>query len=149
MSSFEETLIPLRALALYAAETGDVRARAAVERAAEVLLVRHLYRRRRDGQPLAERFLQLHYPTYWHYDILFALKVLTETGHIRDLRCQDALDQLEAKRQPDGGFPAEARYYRKAGSGSNASLVDWGGTSVKHPNEWVTCDALGVFARTG
>lgn len=62
VSSFEETLIPLRALALCGGE------RDAVDRAAEVLLSRRLFLRLSDGRPIAARFLQLHFPTYWHYD---------------------------------------------------------------------------------
>lgn len=149
VSSFEETLIPLRALALYAAETASASARAAAERAADVLLARHLYRRRSDGRPLAGRFLQLHFPPYWHYDILFALKVLAESGYIDDPRCSDPLDLLAAKRLPDGGFPAEARYYRNATASTNAPLVDWGGVSSRRSNEWVTVDAIAVLVRTG
>ena len=149
VSSFEETVIPLRALAAYAAETRKADARVAADRAAEVFLTRHLYRRRGDGRPLAARFLQLHFPPYWHYDILFALKVLAEGGYVDDARCADALDLLEAKRLPDGGFPAEARYYRGATASSNASVVDWGGTSVRRSNEWVTVDSFAVLVSAG
>ena len=77
VSSFEETLIPLRALALYAQETGSPGARAAAERAATVFLSRRLYRRRSDGCPISERFLRLAFPRYWHYDLLFGLVVLS------------------------------------------------------------------------
>ena len=113
-SSFSETLIPLRGLALHARLTGDARSREAAARAAEVFLQRRLFKRRRDGQILAPDFIRLHYPCYWHYDILFALKVMAEAGFIRDERCADALDLLESKRLPDGGFPAEFKYYRVA-----------------------------------
>jgi hypothetical protein len=146
VSSFEETLIPLRALALFAAETSSSKARQAADRAAEIFLSRRLYRRRSDDRPIADRFLQLAFPPYWHYDVLFGLKVLAEAGYIHDERCGDALDLLEVKRLPDGGFPAEARYYRGPTARSNASPVDWGGTSRHRSNEWVTVDALAVLA---
>ena len=35
-------------------------------------------------------FIQLHYPNYWHYDVLFALKVISEAGFITDPRCLKA-----------------------------------------------------------
>lgn len=149
VSSFEETLIPLRALALHAANTGSTTSRVAAERAAEVFLTRRLFRRRSDGRPLAARFLQLHFPTYWHYDILFGLKVLGEAGYGADSRCGDALDLLEAKQLDDGGFPAEKRYYRDATASAHRSPVDWGGSSKRRSNEWVTLDALGALARAG
>jgi len=149
-SSFSETLIPLRGLALHARLTGDVRSREAVARAAEVFLQRRLFKRRRDGQILAPDFIRLHYPCYWHYDILFALKVMAEAGFIRDERCADALDLLESKRLPDGGFPAEFRYYRVAEKHvSCGSLVGWGVTSARQMNEFVTAEALGVLKAAG
>ena len=111
-SSFMETLIPLRALALYASVSGNATVRAAAERAAEVFLTRQLYKRRRDDQVIHPRFALLHYPLYWHYDILFGLKVMAEAGFIGDPRCKSALDLLESKRLPDGGFPAEETYAR-------------------------------------
>jgi hypothetical protein len=95
---------------------------------------------------IAPTFLQLHYPCYWHYDILFGLEVLAEAGHLNDANCNEALELLRGKALPDGGFPAEHRYYR---SGSRAtgqrSLVDWGPTGSRRMNEWVTVRALKVL----
>ncbi|HEX7541893.1 MAG TPA: hypothetical protein VF352_07165, partial [Anaerolineales bacterium] len=85
-SSFMETLIPLRALALYAQVSGDSRAKTAAERAAEVFLRRHLFKRQRDGSVMDKHFILLHYPAYWHYDIIFGLKIMAETGFISDPR---------------------------------------------------------------
>ena len=99
---------------------------------------------------MKEDFVKLHYPCYWHYDILFGLKVLGEMGLLGDPRCADALDLLESKRLPDGGFPAERRHYRVVETPANGgSLVDWGGTSRKHMNPWVTIDAVAVLRQAG
>ena len=115
-----------------------------------MFLQRRLFKRRRDGQILAPDFIRLHYPCYWHYDILFALKVMAEAGFIRDERCADALDLLESKRLPDGGFPAEFRYYRVAETHvSCGSPVGWGVTSARQMNEFVTAEALGVLKAAG
>jgi hypothetical protein len=148
-SSFMESLIPLRALALHERVTGSPQSKGAAERCAEVFLTRNLYRRRRDGSTILQDFLELHYPCYWHYDILFGLKVMAEAGFIDDERCADALDVIEAKRLADGGFPAEARYYHASRNISGFSLVDWGGTSKLHMNEFVTADALHVLKAAG
>jgi hypothetical protein len=96
-------------------------------------------------------FLQLHYPCYWHYDILFALKVFSEIGQISDKRCSEALDVLENKRLPDGGFPAEHRYYRHTSAivPSQRSPVDWGGVSLRHLNPWVSARAAMVLYASG
>jgi hypothetical protein len=149
-SSFMETLIPLRALALHAQLTGDKRSLRAAEGAAEVFLKHSLYKKQRDGRIISEDFVMLHYPCYWHYDILFGLKVLAEAGFIGDRRCRDALELLESKRLADRGFPAEGKYYRVSeGAQTGRSLVDWGGVSRKRMNEFVTADALSVLKKSG
>src|SRR5262249_42774695 len=86
-SSFMETLTPLRGLATYAQHSGDPRAAKAVEHAAEVFLERRLFKRRSDDAVIHPHFVKLHYPCYWHYDILFGLHVLAEAGLIGDERC--------------------------------------------------------------
>ncbi len=145
-SSFTESLIPLRGLAHHALMKGG-EARGSVRRAGEFFLERRLFRRKRDGRVISSRFTRLHYPCYWHYDILFGLKVMKEAGLVRDERCGDAVSLLESKRLGDGGFPAEEAYYqvsrRKAG---RRSVVGWGGVNQRRMNEFVTCDALGVLA---
>jgi hypothetical protein len=149
-SSFMETLIPLRALALYAKVAGNARAREAAEHAAEVFLTRQLYKRRRGGQVINQRFVRLHYPLYWHYDILFGLKVMAEAGLIGDPRCSAALSLLESRRLPDGGFPADETYARtNRPQLSGYSPVRWGGTSRKTINPFVTADALYVLRMAG
>jgi hypothetical protein len=149
-SSFMESLIPLRGLALHAQVTGKRSSKEATKKAAEIFLKRNCYRGYRDGNIIKTEFVKLHYPCYWHYDILFGLKVLTEAGFIHDARCEDALDLLEAKRLLDGGFPAEKTYYRVTKEKrSGRSLVDWGGSSKKHMNEFVTADALFILKRSG
>lgn len=149
-SSFGESLIPLRALALHARLMGDEHSRQAAERAAQVFLKRRLFKRQRDGSLMRKDFVTLHYPCYWHYDILFGLKVMAEAGWLEDERCREALEVLESKQLDDGGFPAEGKYYRsEPGAKSCRSLVDWGGTSATRMNEFVTVDALFVLKASG
>ena len=148
-SSFHETWIPMRALHRYGEHRGCAEALDAARRAAEVFLSRGLFRRRRDGSVIDERFLKLRYPSYWFYGILPCLRVLGEMGLLADHRCGEALDALAAKRLPDGGFPAEDRLYNVSGkvtaTGSHKSLVDWGGVRKSRTNEWVTAEALTVL----
>ena len=149
-SSFMESLIPLRALALHARLTGNEHSQQAAEGAAQIFLKRRLFKRQYDESLMKKDFIKLHYPCYWHYDILFGLKVMAEEGWIRDERCREALEILESKQLADGGFPAEGKYY---GSGPRAttgrSLVDWGGTSATRMNQFVTVDALLVVKASG
>jgi hypothetical protein len=100
---------------------------------------------------IRQEFTKLHYPLYWHYDILGALKVFAEIGMTEDGGFEDALDLLESKRLSDGGWPAEDKYYTKVSRelAPGADYVNWGGTSKKHMNEWVTADALYVLKTFG
>ncbi|HTY63929.1 MAG TPA: hypothetical protein VMG30_16905 [Acidobacteriota bacterium] len=146
-SSFDETWIPFRALALHARLTGNHKSCVAAGNASEVLLSRRLCWRRSNGRAIRPGYLKLHYPPYWHYDLLSGLKVIAEAGFIGDPRCKEALDLLESKRLPDGGFPSEQAYSQATTKmiGSRRSLVSWGGVSSRHYNEWVTAEALAVL----
>jgi hypothetical protein len=149
-SSFFETLIPLRGMALHAKLTGNSNSKKAARNAKEIFLKRRCYKRQQDGSIIMDDFTYLHYPCYWHYDILFGLKVLAEAGFAKDDRCHDALNLLESKRLVDGGFPAEKKYYRLANKRvSGRSLVDWGGVGKRKMNEFVTADALYVLSKSG
>ncbi|MBZ0309638.1 MAG: hypothetical protein K8I82_26475 [Anaerolineae bacterium] len=148
VASFHETLTPLRALAHYSQTHPEIQE--AVQRAADVFLKRRLFRRLTDGSIIQPEFLLLHYPCYWHYDILFALKVLAEAGLIRDPRAEEALELVKSKRLSDGGFPAEKKFYTVSNRPvSGRSLVDWSGVSQKKMNPFVTFDALYVLKKAG
>jgi hypothetical protein len=150
MSSFMETLLPMCGLSAHADATGDPMARVAARRAAEIFLERRLFKCRADGRVIHAEFTRLHYPLYWHYDILGGLKGMAAVGLLRDPRSFDALDLLEEKQLPGGGWPAEGRYYRSSDVISLGNdFVDWGGTSSRHMNPWVTVDALSVLKMAG
>ncbi len=151
-SSFHETWIPLLALKAYADASGSPRVYEAVERASEVFLSHQLYKRKSDGAVMDEQFTRLAYPAYWHYDILAGLRVVAAVGRITDPRCAAALDLLESKRLPDGGFAVDVKYNKVVDvvrKGSGFSLVDWGGTSQRTMNEFVTLHALAVLKKAG
>jgi hypothetical protein len=149
-SSFMETILPMRALALHGKRTGSPAASGAAARAAEVFLSRKLYRRRSDGSVIAQTFVKLHHPLYWHYDVLGGLEAMAELGALGDPRCADALDWLEASELPDGGWPATETFSRRSKTPKHGhDYVDWGGTSGTKPNEWVSARALGVLRAAG
>ena len=145
MSSFFETLLPVRGLWVH----GAPQARCAALDAAEVLLERRLAYRASTGALIRAEFTKLHYPLYWHYDILGGLNGMMELELLGDPRCADALDLLESMRLADG-WPAHARFYRTSSdTGSHHDFVDWGGTSTRRANQWVTADALTVLRAAG
>jgi hypothetical protein len=148
-SSFMETLLPMRGLQAHADSTGDRAAGHSASLAAEVFLSRSLFRRRLDGSIINPDFVRLHYPLYWHYDVLGGLRGMAEVGKLGDKRCSEALDLLEEKRLPAGGWASGGRFYSvSAEAKPNTDSVDWGSGKAKM-NPWVTAEALGVLAAAG
>jgi len=146
-SSFNESLAPLWGLAEYSRATRDDSVEATIEHAAELFLRHKLFRSERTGRVMDSDFLKLHYPVYWHYDILQALRVLGNLGKLKDLRAREALDVLERKRGSDGLWRVEGCYWARRGRrASNVEVVDWG---QKGPNEMITLNALRVLKTAG
>ena len=159
-SSFHETLATAWGLHEYARATGDFAARASADRAVELFLEHRLLyslgsgsgRRGRAhrcpaGEPINPMWLQLRYPSYWHYDILRVLQILTRMGKVGDPRTNDALDELERRRLPDGRWAPDARWWNTPGSATTPEAVDWG--EPGKPNEMITLHALQILHCTG
>jgi hypothetical protein len=93
------------------------------------------------------RWIRLHYPVYWHYDIVQALRVLEGPGKLGDPRTREALDLIESKRAKHGTWHGEGRSWRRGPvSAPNTEVVDWGGDG---PNEMITLNALRVHLGSG
>jgi hypothetical protein len=146
-SSFYESLATLWGINEYFRATNDERARTAVDRAAELFLKHRLFRSCRGEDVIDPRWIRLHYPVYWHYDILQALWVLERAGKLRDPRTREALDLIESKRSGDGTWQAEGRYWcRGPANVANTEVVDWGDHG---PSEMITLNALRVLTASG
>jgi hypothetical protein len=142
-SSFYESITPLWGLIEYARATGDSTVIVAAERAAELFLQRRMFRSKSTGEVINDNWMKLHYPLYWHYDILHGLVVLSRFGKTGDSRAQEALEIIDAKRRDDGCWAVEGSYWRGVGEdGSTQEVVDWG---RRGRNEFVTLNALRVL----
>jgi hypothetical protein len=149
-SSFDESHLPMRALFHYARHTGNEKALAAAQRAAEFFLDRRLFRRKSNGKVIKARYVTLNYPYDWRYTFIHTLKAMAEAGLIRDKRCKEALDLLEQKQKPNGGWRAEAKYYVFSKDRSRATtLVNWSATSIDGVHPFLTCDAMYVLRAAG
>ena len=146
VSSVHETHPPMWGLHEYAIATGDEAARAAARRAAEPFLTRGLFRSRRTGEVVKKEWLALHYPPYWHYDVLQGLLIISRMGLLDDPRTAEALDHLEKRRLPDGRWRPGAYWWNPPGSDRAAEVVDWGRSA---PSEMVTLNALRVLKAAG
>jgi hypothetical protein len=92
---------------------------------------------------ISPKWLVLHYPPYWHYDMLQALLVLARLGKLPDPRADEALELLIGLRRDDGRWEAGGYWWRPPGrDGSNVEVVDWGRGG---PNEMLTLNALRVL----
>ncbi len=126
----------------YWAATGDAAAKEAAARTAELFLEHRLFRVGGQGEPIRPSFVALHYPPFWHYDILQALLVLSRMGLASDPRARDAIELVEERRLSDGRWRAGGRWWKPPGSKSaNVDVVDWG----SGPSEMVTLNALRVL----
>ncbi|MFX0085426.1 MAG: hypothetical protein ACFFAU_07105 [Candidatus Hodarchaeota archaeon] len=121
-----------------------------MDRMLEVFLKRELYLSLSTEKYIHPDFTLLHFPYYWHYNIIFVLKVLNEGGFMMGPRCHRALEPIESKELPTGGFPAEKRCYTfiyKARTGR--SVVNWGGAGRKKLNKWVHLEAFHILNTEG
>jgi hypothetical protein len=146
-SSFHETLSTAWGLHEYAGATGEPAAREAAERAAELFLEHRLLYRLDSGEVINRRWLELRYPSYWRYDLLRVLVLLMRMGKLADPRTQDALDELERRRRPDGRWTVDGRWWRPEPTTITPEVVDWG--EPGQPNEMVTLTALRVLRTAG
>jgi len=88
------------------------------------------------------QWLAPHYPPYWHYHVLHALVILSRMGKVRDARADEALQELERGRLPDGRWKAGGWSWKPPGGPVTPEVLDWGRTG---PNEMITLNALRVL----
>lgn len=149
-STFIHTAISLRGLNEYLKLKPNAKVKKSVKRAKEFLLDRELYLRKTNQKVVKEEFTLLHYPLYWHYDILGSLKIMGELDSLKDKRVSKALDLLQSYELKSGGWPAHKKYYKPSQSlNLGNDYCDWGPTGKTKMNEWVTVDALTVLVKSG
>lgn len=147
-SSFNETLGPIWGLHEYAQATGDADARAAARRAAELLLEHRVFRTLATGQPMHDEWLVMHWPPFWHYEVLNAMVVLSRLGLAGDPRAADAIDVILERRQPNGRWRASSRWWKPPPmTARGGEAVDW---RIDDSNaRMVTLRALTVLRAAG
>ncbi|HWA33096.1 MAG TPA: hypothetical protein VG737_03150 [Cyclobacteriaceae bacterium] len=103
----------------------------------EEFILRHrLFRSHRTGKIIDPRFLQLHYPTRWHYDILRALDYFRAAGARYDHRMDDALQVIVDQQTPEGRWKLAAQY---------PGLMHFEMERAGQPSRWNTLRALRVL----
>jgi len=146
-SSFHESIWPAWGLWEYAVATGDGLARESALRTAELVLSHRIFRSTQTGEVVHPSWVRLHYPPFWHYDVLAALSVLARMGRLQDPRCEDGMELVERRRLGDGRWRPGGYWWKPPGSsGSGVEVVDWGRGG---PNEMITLNALRVLRAAG
>ena len=145
-SSFHESLIPMWGLFEYFRATGNREALAAALRTADFFLRHKLFRSERSGEVIHPEMLELHYPPYWHYDILQALLILARMDLVTDSRAAEALDVIQSRCRSDGTWRAGRHYWLSPGNEQYQDPVDWG---RRGPNRMITLNALRVLKAAG
>jgi len=138
-SSFNTTIRVLEGLLAHERATGgSAGSMAARRRGEEYLLERKLFRRKSTGEVVDPAWLQLSFPTRWHYDVLRALEYFRAAGDLPDPRVDEAIQLLRSKQQPDGTWLLENTHPGKV----HFTLEDGDG----RPSRWNTLRALRVLS---
>ncbi len=140
--SFHTTICVLEGLLEYERTTGDVPEIAvARRRGEEYLLERKLFRRRSTGATVNVQFLELAFPSRYHYDILRALDYFRDARLEPEARVMEAVHIIEDKRRDDGRWLLD-RTYDEALSVTFAEIPG-------EPSRWNTLRALRVLRWCG
>jgi hypothetical protein len=107
-SSFNSTICVLEGLLEYETAKGprpDITG--ARLRGQEYLLERRLFRSRSTGRIIKPAWIEISFPTRWHYDILWGMDYLRRAGVAPDDRIAEAIDLVRKKRDEHGRWPLE------------------------------------------
>jgi hypothetical protein len=140
--SFDTTISVLEGLLEFERTTGsngDVSA--ARRRGEEYLLERRLLHRLSDDEIGQDRWLELGFPYSWPYDVGRALDYFRSARPTPDERMAEALDILEAKRDPSGRWPHDVTYHEE--------LQGELGESAGQPSRWMTLHGLRILRWAG
>lgn len=137
-SSFHSTICVLEGLSAYDQATGGSSDTAAARgRAEQYLLQRRLFRSLTTGEVVDAHWLQFSFPTWWHYDVLWALDYFRAAGSAAHPQLTEAIDLVVSKQQPDGTWLLENTHPGAV----HFPLEDGDGA----PSRWNTLRALRVL----
>ncbi len=152
-SSFMSTIEPLWAYSEIPRQQWTRKMKRSINEGAEFLLLHHLYKSdNHHWQETYPFFTKLHFPMYYFYDILHALRVLTKLGYGDDERTRSAVQLLLSKRRPDGTWNLEGDWYREGdlfyptGKGRKAPVAV---EEIGKPSKWITLNAYRALTKTG
>lgn len=106
--SFHTTISVLDGLLEYETTFGPSPAiDSARSRGERYMLERRLLRSLTTGDIIDQRWTQLSFPTWWHYDVLWGLDYLRRARVTPDELIEEALGTIESRRLDDGSWPRQ------------------------------------------
>jgi hypothetical protein len=140
-SCFYGTIGPLEALSEAISSQSPSRFNSAARMGAEFLLMHRLFKADHHAfRVINKRWLKFGFPTFYMYNTLRGLDVLSKLGLADDSRINNALDGLLAKRGQDGTWNLES---------SPVGRMHANIEPVGKPSKWITMIALRVLKRLG
>jgi hypothetical protein len=153
-SSFMSTIEPLWAYSEVPRQQWTRKLKTSIERAAEFLLVHRLYKSHSDWRPVELRGMsrvypgnlvtRFHFPMYYYYDALHALRVLTKLGYQDDERISDAVHLMLSKKTPEGKWLLEGDWARERTDRARKALATV--ERLMEPSKWITLNCYRVLA---
>jgi hypothetical protein len=143
------TAYGLRGLVAYQSRKKSKAFTQAIEAAAEVLLERRVFLKRSNGKPLRPVFTKLSYPYPRLYDFMAGLHILTRSGHVKDARCEQALDLLVSKLVDGEGWAAERKLFSHVRGNEDFTHAEWEKETLGKANSFLTVDALEILKAAG
>ena len=136
----------LAAFAAIPEDSRDDATRRALERNAEFYLKRGLMK---EGNGRYAPWFRIHFPNYYHYDLLVGLRLLTRLGYAADPRLRPALRWLRSKRRPDGTWALDAVHPDEEFGNFTwpQVMIPVMFESLHERSQWATVGALSVLAR--
>jgi len=128
-----------------------------MEKGAEFLLAHRVYKSHTDWSTVELRGLteafpgnpvtSFHFPMWYYYDVLHALRVLAKLGYADDERLRDALHLLQSKKTPEGRWLLDGDWARERKDAVRKNLLNI--EELNRPSKWVTLNCYRVLAMTG
>jgi len=156
-SSFMSTIEPLWAYSEIPRPRWTRKMKNSIERAAEFLLAHRIYKSHHDLRPVKLRDMskifsgnvvtKFHFPMYYYYDALHALRILTKLGYEDDERIGDAVDLVLSKVTPEGRWLLDGDWVRERKDKTRKTLVTL--EELGEPSKWVTLNCYRILAKTG
>ena len=137
-SSFHTTICVLEGLLAYERAGHKSAAITNARRKGEkYLLERRMFRSRRTGEVIDERWLRFSFPAFWHYDVLRGLAYVRDAGIKPDRRVREAVEIVIKRRHQNGHWPLNLLHRERIPLEME--------TEVGRANHWNTLRALRIL----